>query len=147
MIYLLSDTLERQIHPPEGSCAQSIHESAHFQTEFQIFMTSYDTMLLNKNECKHKEFLHANSIPHDRMAMEVLATLWCQCCGVKFYSAIKSRGWLCKDMSLRRWPHNPYDRNCVEVIRSEGGTKLGHVDRAAAEWLSPLLKGPFKMTG
>ena len=63
------------------------------------------------------------------------------------YSAIKSRGWLCKDMSLRRWPHNPYDRNCVEVIRSEGGTKLGHVDRAAAEWLSPLLKGPFKMTG
>ena len=56
MIYLLSDTLERQIHPPEGSCAQSIHESAHFQTEFQFFMTSYDTMLLNKNECKHKEF-------------------------------------------------------------------------------------------
>ena len=39
-------------------------------------------------------------------------------------------------MSLRRWPHNPYNQNCIKVIQPEAGTKLGHIDQAATEWLS-----------
>ena len=45
-----------------------------------------------------------------------------------------------------REPHNPWDSNCVAVF-SRGGTMLGHIAKEAAEWLSPMLLGPFRITG
>ena len=47
---------------------------------------------------------------------------------------------------LVREPHNPRDSNCVAVFL-RGGAMLGHVAKEAAEWLSPMLLGPFRITG
>ena len=44
-----------------------------------------------------------------------------------------------------RRPYHPKDRNCVEAL--VGGKKLGNVAAEAEEWLSPLLLGPFTITG
>ena len=52
-----------------------------------------------------------------------------------------------------RKPNHFKDPNCVEVrvFRDFNGrrtsVKLGHVAAEAAEWLSPLLLGPFRITG
>ena len=79
-------------------------------------------------------------------ADSLLALFSCQCRGIKFYDL--------SDVSVRqgdriifvREPHNPWDSNCVAVF-SRGGTMLGHIAKEAAEWLSPMLLGPFRITG
>ena len=68
-----------------------------------------------------------------------------ECRGVKFYS-LRDGGVDCGDeLSFVRRPHHSKDPNCIEVrVRSQ---KLGHVATEAAEWLSPMLLGPFRVTG
>ena len=75
-----------------------------------------------------------------------LAFFVTQCRGIKFYdldggSSVKFGS---KVRFVRR-PYHPKDSNCVEVL--VGGKKLGHLAAEAAEWLSPLLLGPFAITG
>ena len=47
---------------------------------------------------------------------------------------------------LVRKPHIPRDSNCVTVFLC-GGAMLSHVAKEAAERLSPMLLGPFRITG
>ena len=84
--------------------------------------------------------------------MALLASLWCQCqCrGVKFYNLPKRKKWLTRELRFKRCPGNVHDANCVEVYyESKPGVwlKLGNVAREIAEWLSPLMMGPFHITG
>ena len=76
-----------------------------------------------------------------------------QCQGVKFYSFSDGGVEFGDDVIFMRKPNHFKDPNCVEVrvIRDFNGrrtsVKLGHVAAEAAEWLSPLLLGPFRITG
>ena len=47
---------------------------------------------------------------------------------------------------LIRKPHIPRDSNCVTVFLC-GGAMLSHMAKEAAERLSPMLLGPFRITG
>ena len=69
---------------------------------------------------------------------------------MKFYNLPKGKKWLTGELRFKRCPGNVYDANCVEMtFESKPGVwlKLGHVAREVAEWLSPLLMGPFHITG
>lgn len=69
-----------------------------------------------------------------------------QCRGVKFYSLKEEAVHFWSKAYLVRKPFNVKDPNCVEVqVRcSDGHVKmLGHITKEAAEWLSPMLLGPF----
>ena len=83
--------------------------------------------------------------------VKTLASFQTQVRGVKFYSLSEcgtTRGVLVKFV---RRPDNCRDKNCVEVrvagIAGERCAKLGHVAAEATEWLSPLLLGPFQISG
>ena len=77
---------------------------------------------------------------------EFLAFFECQCRGVKFYQWSQAGDTVRKPVSFRRDPGNPHDPNCVEVLVA-AGWKLGHIAKDAAQWLSPLLMGPFHARG
>ena len=66
--------------------------------------------------------------------------------GVKFYDLASGSGM--KFGSKVRFVRRPYhskDSNCIEAL--VGGKKLGNVAAETAKWLSPLLLGPFAITG
>ncbi len=77
---------------------------------------------------------------------EFLAFFGCQCRGIKFYEWGEASSEVSRLLYFRRDPGNFHDSNCVEV-RVKAGWKLGHVAKEAAEWLSPLLLGPFRIFG
>ncbi len=77
---------------------------------------------------------------------ECLAFFGCQCRGIKFYQWGVASSEVARPISFRRDPANPRDVNCVEVL-VDSGWKLGHVAKEAAQWLSPLLLGPFRIRG
>jgi len=80
-------------------------------------------------------------------AKETLASFRTQIRGVMFYSLSEcgiARGVL---VNFVRRPDSCRDTNCVEARVAGVGTKLGHVAAEAAEWLSPLLLGPFHISG
>ena len=73
-----------------------------------------------------------------------------ECRGVKFYNIKDGKLGFGTELSFVRRPYHPKDSNCVEVVvtkRRGHPCKLGHVKAEAAEWLSPLLAGPFTITG
>ena len=72
-----------------------------------------------------------------------------QCRGVKFYHFRDGGVDFGDKLAFVRKPHHFKDPNCVEVrVVSRGRSlQLGHVAAEAAEWLSPLLIGPFRITG
>ena len=75
-----------------------------------------------------------------------LAFFVTQCHGVKFYDLAGGSGMkFGSKVRFVRTPYHPKDRTCVEAL--VGGKKLGNVAAEAAEWLSPLLLGPFTITG
>lgn len=80
----------------------------------------------------------------------LLAFFGCLCRGVKFYHLAEVGAEVFSRVRFERDPSNSRDPNCVEVfVSSTTGQwrKLGHVAREAAEWLSPLLTGPFNIFG
>ena len=81
-----------------------------------------------------------------------LAFFTCVCRGVKFYDAGVGGPLLplSTRLAFKREPGNLYDPNAVLVfVVGSGGTLtcLGHVDKEAARWLSPLLLGPYTVSG
>ena len=82
-----------------------------------------------------------------RMAADrVLAFFSCQCRVIKFYDLSDIGARQRDGVILVREPHNPRDSDCLAVFLGGGGF-LGHVAKEAAEWLSPMLLGPFRITG
>ena len=82
--------------------------------------------------------------------MALLTSLWCQCREVKFYNLPKRKKWLTGELRFKHYPGNVHDANCAEVYyESKPGVwlKLDNVVREIAEWLSPLIMGPFHITG
>lgn len=79
-------------------------------------------------------------------ADSLLAFFSCQCRGIKFYDLSDVSVMQGDRITFVREPHNPRDSNSVAVF-SRGGTMLGHIAKEAAEWLSPMLLGPFRITG
>ena len=80
-------------------------------------------------------------------AREMLASFRTQIRGVKLYSLSEcgiTRGML---VNFVRRPDSCRDTNCVEVRVAGVAAKLGHVAAEAAKWLSPLLLGPFHISG
>ena len=70
-------------------------------------------------------------------------------CGVSVEARSKRKKWLTGELRFKRYPGNVHDANCVEVYyESKPGVwlKLGNVAREIAEWLSPLMMGPFHMS-
>ena len=79
--------------------------------------------------------------------VKMLASFQTQVRGVKFYSLSECAMWGVLVKFVRRLD-NCRDKNCVEARVAEVGSgkrcaKLSHVAAEAAEWLSPLLLGPF----
>ena len=81
----------------------------------------------------------------------MFASFQVQVRGVRFYSLSEcgtTRGVLVKFV---RRPDNCRDKNCVEArvagVGDEQCAKLSHVAAEAVEWLSPLLLGPFQISG
>ena len=76
------------------------------------------------------------------------SVLSCQVRGIKFYDLSHVGAREGDGVFLEREPSNPHDPNCVGVFMRGGGGRrmLGHVARQAAEWLSPMLLGPFRIT-
>ena len=64
---------------------------------------------------------------------------------IKFYNLLDVGARQGDGVILVREPHNPWDSNCV-VVFLRGGAMLGHVAKEVAEWLSPMLLGPFCIT-
>ena len=79
-------------------------------------------------------------------ADRLLAFFSCQCRGIKFYDLSDIGARQGDGVVLVREPHNPRDSNSVAVFL-RGGAMLGHVAKEAAKWLSPMLLGPFRITG
>ena len=83
-------------------------------------------------------------------ALRDLAFFSCECRGVKFYGSSDAGELFGSRVTFIRNPDHPMDPNCVEVmvIKQEGNHyKLGHIAAEAAEWLSPMLLGPFDIKG
>ena len=83
------------------------------------------------------------------MESTALAFFVTECRGVKFYDFKRHHLEFGTQLSFRRNPFHPKDANYVEVLvngKRRRGYKLGHVRAEAAEWLSTLLTGPFKVT-
>ena len=79
-----------------------------------------------------------------------LAFFVTECRGVMFYDIKDGKLDFETEFSFVRRSCHPQDPNCVEVMvvkRRPQHCKLGHVKAEAAEWLSPLLTGPFTITG
>ena len=66
--------------------------------------------------------------------------------GIKFYDLLDVSVSQGDHITLVREPYNARDSNCVAVFL-RGGTMLGHIAKEAAEWVSPMLLGPFRITG
>lgn len=83
------------------------------------------------------------------MESTALAFFITECRGIKFYDLKRHNLQFGTPLRLIRNPFHPKDANCVEVmvIGRRRQYKLGHVQAAAAEWLSPLLASPLKVTG
>ena len=81
-------------------------------------------------------------------ADSLLAFFSCQVRGIKFYDLSNIGAREGERVFLEREPSNPHHPNCVGVFLGGGGGRrmLGHVARQAAEWLSPMLLGPFRIT-
>ena len=83
--------------------------------------------------------------------VKTLASFQTQVRGVKFYSLSECGTTRRVLVKFVRRPDNFRDKNCVEArVAGFGGercAKLGHVAAEAAEWLSPLLLGPFQISG
>ena len=85
-----------------------------------------------------------NLIP-SMAALRDLAFFSCECRGVKFYGLSNAGELFGSQVTFRRNPDNCKDPNCVEVMVAK--RKLGHIAAEAAEWLSPMLLGPFNIKG
>ncbi|KAG8213634.1 snf2 family protein [Butyriboletus roseoflavus] len=55
--------------------------------------------------------------------------------GVQYYMGLVAPG---EQVSLVREPHNPYDRNAIQV-KNIGGAQVGHIPRNVASKLAPIL--------
>ena len=73
----------------------------------------------------------------------LLAFVEVQCRGVKFYDLKDTELEFFDPVVLRREPENPHDQFCVAAFvprpAAHRAQMLGHISRAAARWLSPLL--------
>ena len=74
-----------------------------------------------------------------------LAFFSCECRGVKFYGLSNADELFGSQVTFKRNPDHFKDPNCVEVMVAK--CKLGHIAAEAAEWLSPMLLGQFKIKG
>ena len=84
----------------------------------------------------------------DGEEFQLLVFFACQARGVKFYDLAEVSANIGTVVDLRRDPYNSWDPNCVEVlVAADRRTKLGHIAKEAAKWLSPLLLGPYRITG
>jgi hypothetical protein len=95
--------------------------------------------------CSTKLIMAGNSV--EEIALAFFVT---ECRGVKFYDIKDGKLGFGTELSFVRRPNHLMDSNCVEVRvveRRRQHGKLGHVKAEAAEWLSPLLAGPFTITG
>ena len=83
--------------------------------------------------------------------VKTLASFQTQVRGVKFYSLSECGTTQRVLVKFVRRLDNCGDKNYVEArIARFGGercAKLGHVAAKAPEWLSPLLLGPFQISG
>ena len=83
--------------------------------------------------------------------VKMLASFQMQVRGVKCYSLSECGTTQRILVKFVRRLDNCRDKNCVEArVAGFGGeqcTKLGHVAAEAPEWLSPLLLGPFQISG
>ena len=82
--------------------------------------------------------------------MAELAFFTAQCRGVKFYNLKEEGVKFGSEVEFLRRPYHPKDKNCVEVRVKLGAGRfeqLGHLAAEAAEWLSPMLLGPFNIYG
>ena len=82
--------------------------------------------------------------------MVELAFFTVQCRGVKFYSLAETGAEFGSEVQFVRRTSLPKDSNCVEVgVKVKGRYKmLGHLAAEAAEaaeWLSPILLGYFRV--
>ena len=77
---------------------------------------------------------------------EMLATFWMEVRGVKFYSLSECGTTREVLVDFARRPDNCRNTNCVEARVAGVSTKLSHVAAEVAEWLSPLLLGPFQIS-
>ncbi len=77
----------------------------------------------------------------------VLARLTVQVKGVKLWDCARQPQWCGTRLRFRRDPSNPYDGNCVEVLRRGSAEKIGNVAKGAARWMSVLLQGPCRVSG
>jgi hypothetical protein len=70
--------------------------------------------------------------------------------GVKFYDFSNRKIEFGQEVGFVPVPDHHLDSNCVRVIALSGQPKalqLGNVDATAAEWLSPMMRGPFSIKG
>ena len=84
--------------------------------------------------------------------LTTLASFGCKCMGVKFYDFSKRKVEFGQEVGFIRVPDHHLDSNCVRVIardlsRQSKALHLGNVDATAAEWLSPMMRGPFSIKG
>ena len=83
--------------------------------------------------------------------MVELALFTVQCRGVKFYSLAETGAEFGSEVEFVRRTSLPKDSNCVEVgvkVKVKGRYKmLGQLAAEAAEWLSPMLLGSFRIYG
>ena len=77
-------------------------------------------------------------------ADHLLAFFPCQSRGIKFYDLSEIGAREGDGVILVREPHNTQDSNCVAMFL-HGGAMLGHVAKEVAEWLFPMLLGPFHL--
>ena len=74
----------------------------------------------------------------------------CKCKGIKFYDLREADLEFWQHVMSVREPSNPHDCNAVMVCtvsRNGKELKIGHIEKEAAEWLSSLLLGPFRIYG
>ena len=81
--------------------------------------------------------------------LTTLVSFSCQCREVKFYDFSNRKIEFGEEVSFVPAPDHRVDNNCVRVVIVRGSKRLqlGNVEATAAEWLSPMLQGPFSIKG
>ncbi|KAI9067101.1 hypothetical protein FKP32DRAFT_1588914 [Trametes sanguinea] len=74
-------------------------------------------------------------VPEEESRDELYVMLKTNVVGVQYYKGLVGPG---EEVILQREPHNPYDRNAIQV-KNIGGTQVGHIPRNVAAKLAPLM--------
>lgn len=84
-----------------------------------------------------------------KMAMNdvILARFSAQCRGVKLYDLAECFANRGDRLVFVRNPHHEKDKNCVEALLARNRKMLGHVAAEVARFLSPMLLGPYDISG